>query len=166
MSSYPVGERSFLGYRLWSGGRLGLAPKSLTRLKKQLRRLTRRNRGIALERMIEEVNRLTIGWVTYFHLAACKTALVELDEWLRRKLRCVRLKQLKRARPTIAFLAKCGVPVGRAVLLAASGKGWWRRSRSPQAHEAMTTAWFDALGLRSFAARYVALQPAGNRLVR
>ena len=52
----PVWERSFLGHRLLPGGRLGLAPKSLHGAKERLRRMTRRNRGIALERMIPEAN--------------------------------------------------------------------------------------------------------------
>lgn len=162
----PVWERSFLGHRLLPGGRLGLAPKSLDRAKDRLRRLTRRNRGIALARMIGEVNSFTTGWVTYFRHAACKRALRELDEWLRRKLRCVRLKQCKRAKPTVDFLVKCGVPVRRAWLLALSGKGWWRRSGSPPAAEAMTLRWFADLGLVSLSAHYAALQPAGNRRVR
>jgi len=162
----PVGERSFLGYRLLPGGRLGLAPKSLTRAKERLRCITRRNRGIALERMIGEVNSFIIGWVTYFRHAACKQALTELDEWLRRKLRCVRLKQLKRAKPIIAFLVKRGVRVWSAVRLGRSGKGWWRRSLSPPAHQAMPNAWFEEIGLLSLTDRYMALQPAGNRRVR
>ena len=62
----PVMERSFLGHRLLPGGRLGLAPKSLDRAKERLRRITRRNRGISLERMVAEVNSFTTGWVTYF----------------------------------------------------------------------------------------------------
>lgn len=161
-----VEERSFLGHRLLRGGGLGLAPKSLARAKERLRRLTRRNRGIALERMIGEVNSFTTGWVTYFRHAACKTALSELDEWLRRKLRCVRLKQCKRTKPTVDFLVKCGVPVKRAWLLALSGKGWWRVSGSPPAHEAMTLQWFGDIGLVSLTARHAALQPAGNRRVR
>src|SRR5262249_39520628 len=49
----PVSERSFLGHRLLSGGRLGVAPKSLA--VQAARRITRRSRGIALERMIAEV---------------------------------------------------------------------------------------------------------------
>ena len=93
-----VMERSFLGHRLLPGGRLGLAPKSLDRAKERLRRITRRNRGIALERMIAEVNSFTTGWVTYFRHAACKSALRDIDDWLRRKLRCVRLKQCKRVK--------------------------------------------------------------------
>src|SRR6202049_860894 len=104
----PVLERSFLGHRLLPGGRLGLAPKSLNRAKERLRGITRRNRGIALERMVREVNGFTTGWVTYFRHAACKSALGDLDEWLRRKLRCVRLKQCQRAKPTVHFLWRCG----------------------------------------------------------
>ncbi len=162
----PVMERSFLGYRLLPGGRLGLAPKSLDRAKGRLRRITRRNRGIALERMVGEVNSFTTGWVTYFRHAACKSALRDIDDWLRRKLRCVRLKQCKRAKSIADFLVKCGVPARRAWPLAASGKGWWRRSGSPPANEAMTLQWFAQLGLVSLQAHHAALQSAGNRRVR
>jgi RNA-directed DNA polymerase len=162
----PVLERAFLGHRLLPGGRLGLAPKSLNRAKDRLRRITRRNRGVALERMIAEVNSFTTGWVTYFRHAACNSALRNLDEWLRRKLRCVRLKQCKRAKPIADFLVKCGVPEWRAWLLALSGKGWWRRSGTPQAGEAMTLQWFAQAGLASLQAHHAALQPAGNRRVR
>jgi RNA-directed DNA polymerase len=162
----PVRERSFLGHRLLSGGRLGIAPKSLARAKERLRRITRRNRGIALERIVGEVNSFTTGWVTYFRHAACKSALRDIDDWLRRKLRCVRLKQSKRAKPIANFLMTCGVPARRAWLLAAAGKGWWRRSGSPPANEAMTRQWFVQLGLVSLQAHHAALQSAGNRRVR
>jgi RNA-directed DNA polymerase len=162
----PVLERSFLGHRLLPGGRFGLAPKSLDRAKDRLRRITRRNRGIALERMVREVNSFTTGWVTYFRHAACKEALRETDEWLRRKLRCVRLKQCKRAKATADFLMQHGVAARNAWRLAVSGKGWWRRSGSPPAHQAMTLQWFAKLGLVSLQAHHATLQPAGNRRVR
>lgn len=161
-----VEERSFLGHRLLRGGGLGLAPKSLARAKERLRRITRRNRGIALERMIGEVNSLTTGWVTYFRHAARKGALVGLDEWLRRKLRCVRLKQCKRPKAIAAFLIEHGVPRWRARLLAGTGQGWWRRSGTPPANEAMTLKWFEGQGRVGLAAHHAALQAAGNRRVR
>ena len=50
-----VRERKFLGYRLLAGGRLTIAPQSLTRAKDRIREITRRNRGIRLERMISEL---------------------------------------------------------------------------------------------------------------
>jgi len=116
--------------------------------------------------MIAELNSFVTGWVTYFRHAACKSALGEIDEWLRRKLRCVRLKQCKRPWPIANFLMKCGVPARKAWPLAVSGKGWWRRSGSPPANAAMTLQWFAKHGLVSLQAHHAALQPAGNRRVR
>jgi RNA-directed DNA polymerase len=162
----PVGDRQFLGHRLGGGGSLGLAPKSLARAKDRLRRITRRNRGIALERMVLEVNAFSTGWVTYFRHAQCRKALLGLDEWLRRKLRCVRLKHCKRAKPIADFLRERGVPEWRAWITALSGKGWWRLAGSPSAHEAMPTAWFTTLGLVSLADHHAALNAVGNRRVR
>jgi len=154
-----VEERQFLGYRLLRDGRLGIAPRSLERAKRRIREITRRNRGVSLERMIRELNSYLTGWVTYFRYAACKTHLQRLDEWIRRKLRCVRLKQRKRAKPIADFFQSLGVPEWSAWRLALSGKGWWRKSGSPQAHQAMNIAWFREQGLVSLSERYAALQP-------
>jgi len=159
----PVGERQFLGHRLGKGGGLGIASKSIARAKDRLRRITRRNRGIALKQMVAEVNAYTTGWVTYFRRAQCGTVLRELDKWLRRKLRCVRLKHCKRAKPLADFLQANGVPAWRAWLLARSGKGWWRMAGSPSAHEAMSATWFKGLGLVSLSDYHAALNAVGNR---
>jgi len=152
-----VGERKFLGHRLLAGGRLGIAPASLARMKERVRVITRRNRGVSLGRVIQELNAFLTGWVTYFRYAECKVYLQRLDEWIRRKLRCVRLKQRKRAKPVADFLQSLGLPAWRAWLLAKSGKGWWRKAGSPQANEAMSTAWFREQGLVSLTERYAAL---------
>jgi RNA-directed DNA polymerase len=116
----PVGERKFLGHRLGRGGALGIAPKSLARAKDRLRRITRRNRGVSLQKMIAEINVFTTGWLTYFRHAQCQDTLRELDKWLRRKLRCVRLKHCKRAKPLAQFLMECGAAEWRAWMLALS----------------------------------------------
>lgn len=152
-----VGKRKFLGYRLLPGGRLGIAPQSLKRAKERIRKITRRNRGVSLNRMIGELNEFLVGWVTYFRHAECRRHLCRLDGWTRRRLRCVRLKQRKRAKPIADFLRKLGVPEWRAWLLALSGRGWWRKAGSPQAAEAMTLKWFKEQGLVSLSERYVAL---------
>jgi len=153
----PVWERKFLGHRLLPGGRLGLAPESLKRVKARIRRITRRNRGISLERMIHELNSFLTGWVTYFRYAECRSHLRSLDEWTRRKLRCVRLKQRKRAKPIADFLQGLGVPEWRSWLLAGSGNRWWRLAGSPQAAEAMSLEWFRNQGLVALTTRYTQL---------
>lgn len=159
----PVEERQFLGHRLGMGGRLGIAPKSLVRMKERLRAITRRNRGIALTTMIAQVNAFTTGWVTYYRHAQDQYALRQIDSWLRRKLRCARLKQCKRTMSIANFLQEAGVPEWRAWVLALSGKGWWRLAGSPQAAEAMTIAWFDRQGLVRLAHHHAALNITGNR---
>jgi RNA-directed DNA polymerase len=153
----PVWERKFLGYRILRGGKLGIAPKSQERVKERIREITRRNRGMALERMIRELNSYLTGWVTYYRYAECKTFLKRLDEWIRRKLRCAKLKQRKRVYGVMTFLRSQGVPEWRAWLLALSGKGWWRKAGSPAAQEAMPIAWFEELGLVTLTKRYATL---------
>ena len=150
----PVWERKFLGHRLLPGGRLGLAPESLKRVKARIRLITRRSRGVSLEGMVHELNSFLTGWVTYFRYAECRTHLGRLDGWIRRKLRCVRLKQRKRSKAIADFLRGLGVPEWRAWLLAGSGKGWWRLAGSPQAAEAMSLAWFREQGLVALTERY------------
>jgi RNA-directed DNA polymerase len=151
-------ERKFLGYRILSGGRLGIAPASLKRMKDRVRKITRRNRGIRFEQVIEELNRFLPGWVIYFRHAQAKTALQRTDEWLRRKLRCFRLKQWKRPRTIWQRLMQAGVSRQEAANLASSGKGWWRKADTPASHQAMPNRWFDALGLVNLTQQYLLLQ--------
>lgn len=153
-----VSERKFLGHRLLDDGTLTIAPKSLERFKERIRRITRRNRGVSLERIVGELNSYLTGWVTYFRYAKCRSHLVKLDSWVRAKLRCVRLKQRKRAKSIAEFLQGLGVPKNRSWTTAACGKGWWRMAHSPAAHEGMTPAWFTAIGLACLTDRYAALQ--------
>ena len=153
----PVQERKFLGHRLLPGGHLGIAPQSLDRAKERVRQLTRRSRGVSIEQVIDELNRFLTGWVTYFRYAECRTSLREMDGWVRRKLRCLRLKQCRFMQPIANWLQRLGVPRRRAWLLAQSGKGWWRLSGSPPAAEGMSSAWFNSLGLTSLSVRYAQL---------
>jgi RNA-directed DNA polymerase len=147
-------QHRVLGHRLLPGGGLGIAPQSLDRAKERVRQITRRNRGVSLPEVIGELNRFLIGWVAYFRHAACKSHLQRMDEWIRRKLRCLRLKERKRTGSIAEFLHELGVPKWRTWIGALSGKGWWRQSGSPPAMEGMTLAWFESLGLVSLVQRY------------
>lgn len=153
-----VQERKFLGYRLLAGGKLGVAPVSLQRARDRIRQITRRNRGVSLERMISELNSFLTGWVTYFRHAACRNHLRDLDSWLRRKLRCVRLKQCKRVKAIADFLQRLEVPSRRAWMTAACGQGWWRMAKLPAANEALSERWFMNQGLINLTGRHAALQ--------
>lgn len=160
----PVKERSFLSYRLWPGGFVSIAPRSLERAKDRLRQMTRRNRGLPLERIINEVNTFLSGWVTYFRMARCREHLLKLDQWLRRRLRCYRIKQCKRIFTLVTFLRQQGIDKERSWWGAMSHQGWWRASMRPTVREALSKQWFKEQGLLSATERYSALQSSENRL--
>ncbi|QZT37527.1 hypothetical protein K5X82_01230 [Halosquirtibacter xylanolyticus] len=65
----------------------------LENLESQVRMVTQRKRGCSLNQVVEELNPILHGWFHYFRRANCKRLLRELDAWIRRKLRCYRLKQ-------------------------------------------------------------------------
>lgn len=145
---------NFLGHRLFVDGSLGLSPQSENRLKSKVKRITHRNRGISLEQMLKELNRLLIGWLNYFYLARMRKKLSALMSWIRRRLRCFRLKQCKRAIGIVRFLQQLGVPRQRSWTTAKSRKDWWRKSGTPAANEAMGTKWFKQIGLQDLVTLY------------
>lgn len=151
-------ETKFLGYTILDSGMIVIANQSIERLKKKVRELTKRNRGVSFEAIVSELTPVLRGWLNYFHIAKCKSLLRTLDAWIRRKLRCYRLKQCKRAITLKRFLKSLGVPNWQSWILALSGKGWWRRSGCPQVHQAMNLKWFEELGLFNMLDNYVLLQ--------
>jgi len=147
-------DLNFLGHRILYDGHLGLSQGSEHRFKSKVKRVTSRRRGISLEQMIRELNSLLRGWLHYFRHAKMYSRLHRLMGWIRRRLRCFRLKQCKRAIGIVRFLKSLGVVEWRAWLLALSGKGWYRKSCSPPAHEGMNGLWFTKIGLFDMASYY------------
>ena len=149
-----VNQRKFLGYRLRTGGYLQIAPESVKRMKDKVRILTKRNRGYSLKSIIQTLNRYLVGWQNYFKLGRNKELMRGLDEWIRRRLRCYRLKQRKRCYPIVTWLMSLGVKENHAWNIGKSSKGWWRLSRNPVINSAMTKKWLKEQGLYSLLAGY------------
>ncbi len=149
-----VNQTKFLGYTIQKDGNLSIAKESIERFKEKVRSITRRNRGIKFEQVIAELSPVMRGWLNYFHHARCKSLLKNLDSWIRRKLRCYRLKQCKRTITLQQFLKSRGVETWQSWILALSGKGHWRKSGCPQAHQALSNKWFDEIGLYNLTLNY------------
>jgi RNA-directed DNA polymerase len=152
-----VGERKFLGHKILLNGKLGVAPKSWQRVQERIREITRRNRGAKFAQVIQNVTAFLHGWLLYYRNASFRGDLIRMEEWLRRKLRCLRLRQCKRGRSVARLLRHLGVTPQQASRLASSGKGWWRMALSPQANQAMSKDWFRSQGLTDLVAQYDAL---------
>ncbi|MCA9334487.1 group II intron reverse transcriptase/maturase, partial [Candidatus Saccharibacteria bacterium] len=136
-----VQERKFLGYRILNDGRLAVAPQSLVRAKDKIRTITKRNRGASFEQVIKRINTFLRGWLNYFKLASSAKLWQNLDGWIRRKLRCYRLKQRKGGSSLSKYLIQLGASEESARKLGSSGKGWWRLSRTQVVHKALSNKW-------------------------
>jgi RNA-directed DNA polymerase len=150
----PSGETKFLGYRIVKDGILTISPININRLKDKVRKITTRNRGVSLKLLVSELNSVLRGWLQYFRLSRWRGVLIELDGWIRRRLRCYTLKQCKNVYTIKLFLSKHGIQEAQAWNVAKSGKGWWRLSKSPPSNMAMNLSWFNDLGLFCLALNY------------
>ncbi len=140
----------FLGYTILPGGDIRVADKSLERLKEKVRQISRRNRGVEFSQVIKELNTVITGWANYFHLAnKWLSQLKEIDRWLRRRLRCYRLKQCGRKYTIFKLLHSLGMPEHQSWYVAMKPQGWWDMSNRMTARLAMDNKWFAQKGLRS-----------------
>lgn len=153
-----VTERAYLGHCFGMDGGIHLSKAAQALMKKRVRQITKRNRGRELESVIAELTQYLRGWQHYFKLAISKSAMQRLDEWIRRRLRCYRLKQRKRKHSIATWLRQQGVSERNAWKLAMSDKGWWHLALTPQLNHAMPIKWFEELGLYSLRDGYESLK--------
>lgn len=140
----------FLGYTLLAGGGIRVADKSVERLKDKVRATAKRNRGIKFEQVIKELNLVITGWSNYFRLANKWLGVIrDLDSWIRRKLRCYRLKQCGKKYTIFKLLRSLGVAKTTSWNVVMYSHGWWSMSIKMAVSKSMGTKWFSNLGLQS-----------------
>ena len=142
-------ERKFLSFSFtWNREpKRRIAPKAVERFKERVRELTRRTKGVGIERMAEELSQYLRGWIGYFGRCQTPTVLQGLEEWTRRRLRSVVWKQWKRGPVRFAELRKRGVGKDLAAQTAGSAHGPWRMANSPALTIALPNAYFTSLGI-------------------
>jgi len=150
-------ELNFLGHSILPDGRLGLSVQSETRLKEKVKHITQRNRGQSLGAVLTQLRKYCQGWFQYFCRATMERKIAKLDRWIRRKVRCYKLKQCKRVIGLVRWFRKLGVEESVNWRTALSGKSWWRLSNSPASHIGMSNQWLTAQGYYSLHAHYQAL---------
>src|SRR5690554_28661 len=101
--------------------------KKVVKLKQTLKALTKRNRGIGLAAIIRELNPVLRGFANYFRVANCARVLKQVISWLRRRLRCIQLKQWKKPSRLHRRLKQLGYqPPFRHIKMQS-----WRNAASP-----------------------------------
>ena len=136
-----ISKIKFLGYSFYEnekGGRLRAHPKSISKMKEQIKVLTSRSNGWGDERRKESLKQYITGWVNYFKLADIKKLLLQVDEWYRRRLRMVIWKHWKRIRTRLRYLIRLGLDKSKAWEFANTRKGFWRTAGSPILNRTIT----------------------------
>jgi RNA-directed DNA polymerase len=149
-------KRKFLGYSVtWHRKpKLKVAPESVKRLKGKLRRELRQGRGRNLGRVIRDLSPVIRGWVAYYRLSEVKGSFEVLDQWLRRKLRCIQWRQWKRGRTRRKRLVALGLDPERARRSAGNGRGPWWNAGAQHMNQAIPTRMLSEMGLTSFFGEY------------
>jgi RNA-directed DNA polymerase len=132
-------QRSFLGFTVTDEPqpRRRITDKAVARFKDRVRDLTRRHRGVSLERMIADLNPLLRGWAGYFGFSQWRE-LGSLDGWTRRRLRCVVWVQWKTRGNRYRELRRLNVSDKVASAAIFSPKGTWRLNSASAMHRAFT----------------------------
>jgi len=139
-------ESKFLGFT-FRGGRIQWHPKTVQKFKQQIRRLTNRNWGVSMKYQLFKTSQFIRGWINYFGIANCYQLCVDLDHWIRRRVRMAYWRQWRKPRTKVRNLMKLGVRVQSAVACGITSKGPWRSSKTPGIQQALSNAYLKSQGL-------------------
>ncbi len=143
--SGPTDQSSLLGFRLYSDGRIGVAPKSIQRMKARVRALWDAQQNRTSKELRDQWRKFIIGWWNYFKLADGQWEVVDLSGWIRRHIRkCFWLRwSVPRGRRNA--LKRLGI-TNRSLGMAWSRKGAWPMARHWVMHQALPNARLEQYG--------------------
>ena len=142
-------KRKFLGFTFTTHRKRSISKQARKKFKNRVRKLTKRNRGSSLQRVVSELRSYLIGWRGYFGFCQTPSVLRDFDSWIGRRLRSYAWKQWKTGKHRFKELRKLGVGKELAAQTAGSRKGGWHNSRSPALNFALPGKVLAELGVPS-----------------
>ena len=97
------------------------------------------------------------GWINYFGIANSYQRCVDLDHWIRRRVRIAYWRKWRKPRTKVRSLMKLGVHVQAAVACGITSKGPWRSAKSPGINQALSLDYLKSEGLYSLRDGWIAL---------
>ena len=151
-------KRKFLGFTLgimFGKAYSSISKQSLKKHKDKLREILSRSNPMTLEQRIIKLNQVNIGWINYYGIAKCKGIAVQLDKWIKLRLRMYIWKQWKKVKTRYKNLKKLGLNHYQAIKFANTRKGYWRVANSAILKTTLTNQFFNDLGLKSLTRQYI-----------
>lgn len=144
-------KRKFLGFSMTTQkvSRIRVAPQAVERFKEDLRARFREGRGRNLKAFLESLKPKLRGWASYFSVAETRNVFEDLDQWIRRRLRCLEWRKWKRPRTRLQRMTALGLDRERARTSAFNGRGPWWNAGASHMNAALPTSYFRKLGLIS-----------------
>lgn len=156
-------ECCFLGFT-FTRKRLTVSEKALTRFKSELRRFTSRSWGVSMGRRYGDIRTYLYGWMNYSGVALKYNDAVEMNHWLRRRIRMCYWKQWRRAKKRIGELIKLGAPRYHAILTGLSRKGYWHLAKTLSTNCGLGNEFLQRQGLTSIRTLWIGIHyPATAR---
>lgn len=141
-------ESKFLGFT-FTGGNIHWHPNILKKFKQEVRKLTNRNWGVSMRYQLFKLSQYLRGWINYFGIAKGYQRCVDLDHWIRRRVRMAYWRQWRKPRTKVRNLMKLGVHVKSAVACGITSKGPWRSAKTPGINQALSNDYLKSEGLYS-----------------
>ena len=155
--SAPLKQCAFLGFQIGARGKAVWTAKAHARFKRRVREITRRNRGHRAQDVIDELRRYVVGWLNYFGPSDTYSQVVELAEWVRRRVRLYYWKQWKQPRTRRRHLLALGIPREEVHMATRSRKGYWRMSANSIVQRALTNRWLHEQGVPDMRKSWIVL---------
>jgi len=152
--------RKFLGFSLYKmKGKTGIRPhgKSIKRFKDKMRTLTSRKQANSMDVIFQKLKQYTVGWLGYYSIADMQSKMIEINEWVRRRIRQIYWKQWKKISAKFNNLKQLGIDANKAWEWANSRKGYWRISHSWVLTRTLTNEYLASVGYDDIFQRYKVL---------
>ena len=152
----PIKQSKFLGFT-FNGKWLNWHPKAINKFKRRVRELTGCSWGVSMEHRLKELNQYLNGWINYFGIANHFQQCVDLDGWIRRRIRQCFWKRWRYVRAKVTHLLKLGVYERLAIACGMSSKSYWHSSKIEGIHKGVSDQYLKDLGLISLKERWIAI---------
>jgi len=153
----PLRQCAFLGFQIGAAGKAVWTQKAHARFRQKVREITRRNRGQNVQAVINELHRYVVGWLQYFGISHSYGAILELNEWVRRRVRLYYWKQWKQPGTRRKHLLALGINPQEVKLASRSRKGYWRMSTNSIVQRALNNAWLHKMHVPDMRSLWITL---------
>lgn len=155
-------DHGFLGYSVSKkpARKLRLAEKSAQRFKRKLKAIFCRARGNGVEWLTKTLGPILRGWIAYFRHVEIEEGIRRLDQWVRRRTRCLLWRLWKNRITRFRRLLALGTPRAHAAAMLHESRGPWWNAGTPWMNQGISLRYLTELGLVSLLAEHRRLAKA------